>query len=80
MEDMAEYCDDIIIMHRGKVMRSGPKDEIFADSQNLIDAGLDIPQIARVMHLLKQSGLDVNTAACTKEHAIQELVAALKLK
>ena len=80
MEDMAEYCDDIIIMHRGKVMRSGPKDEIFADSQNLIDAGLDIPQIARVMHLLKQSGLDVNTAACTKEHAIQELIAALKLK
>ena len=80
MEDMAEYCDDIIIMHRGKVMRSGPKDEIFADSQNLIDAGLDIPQIARVMHLLKQSGLDVNTAACTKKHAIQELLAALKLK
>jgi energy-coupling factor transport system ATP-binding protein len=80
MGDMAEYCDDIIIMHRGKVMRSGPKYEIFADSQNLIDAGLDIPQIARVMHLLKQSGLDVNTAACTKEHAIQELVAALKLK
>ena len=79
MEDMAEYCDDIIVMHKGKVMLTGAKDEIFADSQALIDAGLDIPQITRVMRLLAQNGLAVNAAACTKEQALAELVKVFKL-
>jgi energy-coupling factor transport system ATP-binding protein len=79
MEDMAEYCDDIIVMHKGKVMLTGAKDEIFAGSQALIDAGLDIPQITRVMRLLAQNGLAVNAAACTKEQALAELVKVFKL-
>ena len=80
MEDMAEYCDDIIVMHRGKVMLTGSKHEIFADSQKLIEAGLDIPQITRVMRLLAENGLDVNAAACTKEQALAELIRVFKLK
>ena len=80
MEDMAEYCDDIIVMHRGKVMMAGPKNEIFADSQSLAQAGLDIPQITRVMIELSKNGLDVNTAACTEELALAELCRVFNLK
>ena len=80
MEDMAEYCDDIIVMNRGTVILTGSKDEIFADSDRLIEAGLDIPQITRVMRLLAQNGLDVNAAACTKEQALNQVLAAYKLK
>lgn len=80
MEDMAEYCDDIIVMHRGKVMMAGPKNEIFADSQSLAQAGLDIPQITRVMIELSKNGLDVNTAACTEEQALAELCRVFNLK
>ena len=80
MEDMAEYCDEIIVMHRGKVMLTGPKDEIFADSERLIQAGLDIPQITRVMLLLAAQGLDVNAAACTKEQALAEIIKAFRHK
>ncbi len=79
MEDMAEYCDDIIIMHRGKVLLTGTKNDIFSDSHILIEAGLDIPQIARVMHLLANSGLNVNVGACTKEQALAELINAFNL-
>ena len=80
MEDMAEYCDDIIVMHRGKVMMAGPKNEIFADSQSLSQAGLDIPQITRVMIELSKNRLDVNTAACTEEQALAELCKVFNLK
>ena len=76
MEDMAEYCDDIIVMNRGTVILTGSKDEIFADSDRLIEAGLDIPQITRVMRLLAQNGLAVNAAACTKEQALNQVLAA----
>lgn len=80
MEDMAEYCDDIIVMNRGKVMLMGAKDEIFADSDMLIKAGLDIPQITRVMRILAENGVAVDPAACTKEQALAQLIAAYKLK
>ncbi len=80
MEDMAEYCDDIIVMNRGRVMLQGAKDEIFADSDQLVEAGLDIPQITRVMRILRDNGMDINTAACTKEQALAELIKAYKLK
>ena len=80
MEDMAEYCDDVIVMHRGRVILSGSKDEIFADSDCLIRAGLDIPQITQVMRLLAQNGLSVNPAACTKEQAFAELARVFHLK
>lgn len=80
MEDMAEYCDDVIVMHRGMVLLAGPKTEIFADSQSLVKAGLDIPQITRIMHILAQNGLAVNPAACTKEQALAEILSAIKHK
>ena len=80
MEDMAEYCDDVIVMHRGKVLLAGSKTEIFADSQSLVKAGLDIPQITRIMHILAQNGLAVNPAACTKEQALAEILSAIKHK
>ena len=80
MEDMAEYCDDVIVMHHGTVMLTGPKDSVFADSDKLAEAGLDIPQITRVMRLLSQSGLDVNASVCTKDQAVTELIRAYKLK
>ncbi len=80
MEDMAEYCDDVIVMHGGKVMLTGPKNSVFADSNQLVKAGLDIPQITRVMRLLKEQGLAVDTSVCTKEQAIAELIRVFKLK
>ena len=80
MEDMAEYCDDVIVMHKGKVMLTGSKDSVFADSDKLVAAGLDIPQITRVMRLLKENGLDVDASVCTKDQAVAELIRAFKLK
>ncbi len=80
MEDMAEYCDDVIVMHKGKVMLTGPKDSVFGDSDKLVRAGLDIPQITRIMRLLKENGLDVNASVCTKDQAVAELIKAFKLK
>ena len=80
MEDMAEYCDDVIVMHGGKVMLTGSKDSVFADSDQLVKAGLDIPQITRVMRLLKECGLDIDASVCTKDQAVAELIRAFKLK
>ena len=80
MEDMAEYCDDIIVMNRGAVILNGSKDEIFSDSDRLIKAGLDIPQITRVMRILAQNGIEIDASCCTKDKAVAELLRAYKKK
>ena len=80
MEDMAEYCDDIIVMHQGSVILTGPKDDVFADSDKLIKAGLDIPQITRIMRILAENGICVDSSVCTKEQALAELLKIYHLK
>lgn len=79
MEDMAEYCEDIIVMNRARVLLAGNVHDVFADSDLLAKAGLDIPQITQVMRMLATSGLEVDTGVCTKEQATAELIRALKL-
>ena len=73
MEDMARYCDRILVMSGGKLIMSGTRDDIFADSAALGEAGLDIPQITKLMLLLRERGIDVNSGIYTLENAYDEL-------
>ena len=41
MEDMASYCDNVVVMNRGEVFRCGTVDEIFSDADALEDIGLE---------------------------------------
>ncbi|MCQ2435724.1 MAG: energy-coupling factor transporter ATPase [Clostridia bacterium] len=74
MEDMARYCDKILVMNHGKVFRYGTPAEIFSDSDSLENIGLAVPQITRVMRRLKQLGNDVNTAVYTVDEAHREIL------
>ena len=73
MEDMAQYCDDVVVMAHAKCLMAGTRNEIFARSEELTRVGLDIPQITKVAFLLHQAGLPVEAGAYTVE-AVQEAV------
>ena len=74
MEDMARYCDNVLVMSGGKLIMNGSRDEIFADSEALGNAGLDIPQITKLMILLRERGIDVDSGIYTLENAYDELI------
>ncbi len=74
MEDMARYCDRIAVMSGGRLIMNGTRDEIFSDSSRLEEAGLDIPQITKLMLLLKKKGIDVNEGIYTIEGALDALI------
>ncbi len=59
MEDMAKYCDDIVVMAHAQVIMTGTKDEIFTKEDELINAGLDVPQITKLMRYLRSENIDV---------------------
>lgn len=59
MEDMAYYCDNVVVMNQSKVYRSGTVDEIFSDADTLSDIGLDVPSIAKIASALRKSGISL---------------------
>ncbi len=69
MEDMARRCDNIVVMSHSKVLLSGTRDEVFSKPEILTSAGLDIPQITRLMLLLKERGVNVDDGIYTVDLA-----------
>lgn len=69
MEDMAMYCDNIVVMNDGKVFGSGTVDEIFSRGDELADIGLDVPMIAKIMDRLARRGIKLDGTLYTVEGA-----------
>ncbi len=78
MEDMARLCDFLLVMDHGSVAMKGTPTEIFSDAERLSQIGLDIPQITKLMLLLKARGFDVNCAHYTVDGAYEEVLKLLK--
>ena len=60
MEDMASYCDNVVVMNRGEVFRCGTVDEIFSDADALEDIGLDVPAVAKIASAMRKQGIDLS--------------------
>ena len=80
MEDMAAYCDEIVVMNRSSVYMQGKTNEIFSNADKLIKVGLDVPQITHLFIKLRQLGVNVSENIFTVEDAKKELLTRLKNK
>lgn len=74
MEDMARYCDHLIVMNEGKIIMQGDRDYVFSRSEQLIEVGLDIPQVTKLMLTLKERGVDVDGGIYTVEQALERIL------
>ncbi len=70
MEDMAKYSDDVVVMAGARVLRHGSREEVFAHVEELSETGLDIPQITRLMGLLRARGIPVPQNVYTVDEAL----------
>lgn len=73
MEDMARYCDRLVVMNKGRVYKYGTPSEIFKDAEKITEIGLSVPQVTRLLIELKKLGYDVNTSLYTVEDAEKEI-------
>ena len=78
MEDMAKYCDEIIVMSKAGVAMQGSCDEVFSNSASLTDIGLDIPQITKIVSSIREYGIDINSSIYTVDDAYDALVKILR--
>ena len=75
MEDMAKYCDRMIVMAQGKVFVEGDVETVFSHVDELSKIGLDIPQITREIQLLRQNGLELPENIYTVDAAVEAICA-----
>jgi energy-coupling factor transport system ATP-binding protein len=73
MEDMAKYCDRIVVMCAGRIVMDGTPSEVFERSSELLAIGLDIPQITRVAASLADRGVDIGFDVYTVKYALRRL-------
>lgn len=77
MEDMARWCDEIIVMAHAKLFMQGSCEEIFSHPEELASVGLDVPQITRLAQLLRSRGLPLPGSIYTVEQAADALRALM---
>jgi len=80
MEDMARYCDDVVVMGDAHVLMSGDCKEVFSQIGQFSEAGLDLPQITHLMRLLREAGINVSENIYTVDRAVEALVALFEAK
>ena len=74
MEDMAQYCDDVVVMAHSKALMAGDRDYIFSRADELEAVGLDIPQVTKLCQLLRREGMPVPAGLYTVSAAEEILV------
>lgn len=72
MTDVARLADRLLVMNNSKLVMDGTPAEIFDHAQELLDMGLDIPEVTRVFLRLREMGLDVSQVY-TVEQAVRAL-------
>ncbi|MBD7939179.1 energy-coupling factor ABC transporter ATP-binding protein [Cytobacillus sp. Sa5YUA1] len=79
MEDASRYADKIAIMHKGQVYKVGTPLEIFSDPEQLIEMGLDVPEVVKFQQKLEKTfGHKFAKTCLTIEEISQEMPRFLK--
>lgn len=72
MGDVARLTDRLLVMCDASLAMDGTPDQVFGRAQELVDMGLDIPELTRVFLALNRLGVDV-PPVYTVEQAVKAL-------
>ena len=80
MEDVAKYCDRLVVLNGGEVFLTGTKEEIFSHSKELSQIGLCAPQVTLMAEKLKEKGIDLGNNIYTVSDVKNAILDYLKGK
>ena len=77
-EMVYNYCDDTVVLSKGKIVYHGPTDELFADSEKLKELNMLEPQIVTFRNRLIEKGFTLSKEARTLEKIAYEIERQVK--
>lgn len=63
----AVNADRVIVMSNGKITADGKPEEVFSETDRLIEAGLELPQTTDLLHRLSLSGFNLKKGVISAE-------------
>lgn len=78
MEDVAKIATKVLVMNQGTAAMFGTVDEVYSHHEDLVNMGLNIPQITSLFVKLKEKGYNVRTNIYSVEEGRKELLSLLK--
>ena len=78
MEDIVKFATKVLVMNKGKVFCYDDTDKVFERTDDLVKIGLDVPQITRLSHRLREKGIDIGNDIYTTDRAAQRLLSLIK--
>jgi energy-coupling factor transport system ATP-binding protein len=77
MEDVAKLARRVVVLHRAKLIADGLAKDVFGMEDVLSMAGLEAPQVTRLMQELARRNMKVRTDILTVEEAKREILRVL---
>lgn len=77
-EMVYNYCDDTVVLSKGKIVYHGPTDELFADREKLKELNMLEPQIVTFRNRLIEKGFTLSKDARTLEKIAYEIERQVK--
>ena len=74
MEDMAHYCDNVIVMNNSRLYKSGSVEEVFSLGSELTSIGLDVPMISKISDELIKRGVPLQGTLYTVEGVMDAIL------
>ena len=74
MEDMAQYCDNVVVMSHGNIVTTGTVDEVFSSPSLLIECGLQPPMVSKIASRLCELGIKLKGSLYTVEAVADAII------
>ena len=71
MTDVARLTDRLLVMNGAKLQMDGTPGEVFTHAEELLDMGLDIPEVTQVFLHLQKMGLPVQPVYTVEQAVVQ---------
>ena len=77
MEEIASMTEKVLVMANGKMVCFDTAKNVFKNSQLLENIDLEIPQITKIMNLIRERGFNVSEGILTTHQAQKEILKLL---
>ncbi|MBQ7791986.1 MAG: energy-coupling factor transporter ATPase, partial [Clostridia bacterium] len=74
MEDVAKYCDKLLVLNEGKLMLQGSLSEVFHHAERLSQIGLSVPQVTLAAHKMRKMGIPIPENVFTVSEAFSAIM------
>lgn len=77
MTDVSRLCSRILVLSHGRLVADGTPQEVFSDPRAIREAGLELPECARLAERLREEGFDLPCGLFTREDVKRAILVAM---